>query len=128
MRKAWMSPLVVLLVLSLSACGAAKNSDSTNSPQRVPTTVEVTNHNWSDVVVYMVRNSSRVRLGLVTSMNTSSFRVPPVLLGTGASLQLEARPIGARDQFRSPSLQVLPGQKIELTVQNHMSISSVAIR
>lgn len=128
MRKAWRSPVFLLLALSLSACGAAQNQHPANGPQRPHTTVEVTNNNWSDVVVYLVRSTNRIRLGMVTSMNTLSFRVPPMWVHAGSSLRLEARPIGAQNPYVTPSLQVSPGQRIELMVQNHMNISSVAVR
>lgn len=97
------------------------------APRRVNTTVAVENNNWSAMTVYVLRGSSRVRLGMVTSMSSAVFKIPASLLNTGADVRLVADPIGSSQVFVSPNVQVREGERIELSLQNHLAVSSVSV-
>ncbi|MDB4949587.1 MAG: hypothetical protein JWM27_2236 [Gemmatimonadetes bacterium] len=123
--------LTVATGLSLAAC--AGNATPADGPRTLPandrenTFVSVENRSWSDMNVYAVEGGMRYRLGTVTSMNTTRLRLP---VRTGAfthDVQLIAVPIGAGEQFVSPSMQVSYGQRLAFTIQNHLAISSVAV-
>ena len=90
-------------------------------------TVKVTNNNWNNMDVYMVRGGSRYRLGTVTSMSTEVFRVPQTLVGNTGGVQLLADPIGSSVTYLSPTIFVNAGETIRFDVQNQLSISSVSI-
>lgn len=117
----------LLLLLGSAACGSAAGHDPADAPRRAATTVEVQNNNWLDMVVYVVRSGARVRLGMVTSMSKESFRVPDSAMAPASSLHLEAHPIGSNQSFVAPPVQARPGQRIDLTIQNHLAISSVTV-
>jgi predicted small lipoprotein YifL len=119
--------VVVALATSLTACGARGGGAPGSAPSAPPATVQVTNHNWADMVIYLVRSSTRVRLGTVTSMNTARFRIPNGMITSGSSIHLHADPIGSRDGYVTPALQVSPGRQVELRLQNHLAISSVSV-
>jgi len=91
-------------------------------------TVEVTNHNWQDVVVYAIHPSQRVRLGLVVSMATVQLRIPATALGGDGMLRLVADPIGSNRPFTTERILVDPGARIELNVANSLALSSYAVR
>jgi hypothetical protein len=91
------------------------------------TTVQVRNNNWSDMVVYAVRHSTRTRLGMVTSMGTERFTVPSGVNLTGGTLSLVASPIGSSARFSTGAIPINPGQTVELTLQNHLPISSWSV-
>src|SRR5690606_8283601 len=57
--------------------------------------VEVTNQNWSDVVVYAVRLNQPVRLGMVTSMSVERFKLPRSTASSGDHIRLMISPIGS---------------------------------
>lgn len=116
-------------VAALAALGACAPSGQ-QPGQPVPahtSTVRVTNQNWSDMTVYVVQNGSRVRLGMVTSMSTSTFRLPAAASRGVASVRIVADPIGSNRGFTSDALQVYPGQQVALMVQNSLQMSTVAV-
>jgi hypothetical protein len=86
--------------------------------------VRVTNHNWADIVVYAVRNSTRSRLGQVTSMSTVSFMLPAAFMGTGSDIRLLADPIGSSAIFLTDALLLSPGVEVDLYLENHLTASS----
>lgn len=92
-----------------------------------PTTVSVTNNNWANVNVYLLRGGTRYRLGMVTSMSTSVFRVPGTAVLSQGDVRLMVDPIGSSQGYVTPSLVVSPGDNVEFTIQNHLPVSSVSV-
>jgi hypothetical protein len=127
MRTAPAKLLGLLLALTFAGCGTGRQHPTADAPERAPTVVTVTNNNWSDMVVYLLRSTMRTRLGTVTSMNTQEFEIPASLIGPAATLRLQAAPIGSRRQHVTPPIYVGPGQQINYTIQNQLSISTVTV-
>jgi hypothetical protein len=127
MRIAPAKLLVLLLALVVTGCGIGRQQGSAEAPERPPTVVTVTNNNWADMVVYVVRSTMRTRLGTVTSMNTQDLEIPASMIGPAATLRLQALPIGSRRQHVTPPIYVGPGQQINYTIQNQLSISTVTV-
>lgn len=125
--------LAVALATALSAACAANSQKTAGTgteilrPEQEKTTVRVENRNWSDVTVYAILGGQRQRLGTVNSMGSASFRVPSHFLAAGRDLQLLVDPVGSSEEYMSPAMQVYSGQEVSLSVQNHLSVSSVAI-
>lgn len=92
------------------------------------TEVRVTNNNWSDMTIYLVRDGSQQRLGSVPSQSSHSFVVPTHLLVSAGRVQLMADPIGSSRTFLSPVLLISPGQKAEWQLENMLSLSSMWVR
>lgn len=91
------------------------------------TTVRVENNNWDNMTVYVVRGSARHRLGMVTSMNAETFRIPAAFMSGTEAVRLVADPIGSSNTYVTPSVQVKPGEQIEFDIENHLAISSVSV-
>jgi hypothetical protein len=115
----------VAALLALAACAPSAQPEGPSGRQVA--TVRVTNHNWSDMNVFVIRNGTRMRLGTVTSMNTSTFRIPGTLMRSVSSLRIVADPIGSSSAYTSPELQVAPGQQVAMTVQGVLHTSSVSV-
>lgn len=92
-----------------------------------PPTVRVTNNNWSNMTVYAVRGSTRLRLGMVTSMATQVFRLPAALANGAGGVRLLADAIGGNEQFLTPAVQVSRGEEVKLEIHNQLQISSVSV-
>lgn len=90
-------------------------------------TLSVTNNNWSNVTVFLVRGGQRVRMGMVTTMRTARFVIPKVFLRAAGDVRILVDPIGSSDSFQSSGFHVRPGQEVEFVVQNHLATSSVSI-
>ncbi len=88
------------------------------------TTISVTNRNWQDVRIYLVRSRARYRLGTVTSMNAQVFEIPQNRLPTGAVIQVLAEVIGSSEHVATEEVRVQPGLVIEWVIGNVLSHSS----
>jgi hypothetical protein len=119
---------VVAMIGFLGGCATNQGPAVLTGNGDEPPVVSVSNHNWSDVVVYAQRSTgSRVRLGTVTSMGTQTLRIPRGLLNSLSGIRLIATPIASPAQFATEPLNVWPGQTIELRIENQMSISTVQV-
>lgn len=126
--------LIAFAATAFIATGCATNSspvmtssDGVLPPIAQETTVEVRNHNWSDMVIYAVHGNSRTRLGMVTSMNRRSFDLPGYVEISSTDLHLLARPIGSQDEFMMGPIHVSKGQRVEIRLENQIGISNWAV-
>lgn len=140
MRNVRAAVAALAMAVSMGACASASGGGELaparfasaggggSAPARVQgATVRVTNNNWKDMTVYMVRGSSRYRLGMVTSMTTEVFPVPRALVGNTGGVQLLADPIGSTATYLSPSIFVNGGETVQFEVHNQIAISNVSI-
>ena len=121
---------LLTLLAVMGGCALPGSRARSGKAPRVenPPTLRVQNQNWLDMTVYVLRGGNRFRLGTVGSMNATVFRIPSSYLAAGGDLRLLADPIGSTVEYTSPSVQVQPGDRVELTLQNNLRISSIAIR
>jgi hypothetical protein len=124
--------LVIAMFLPLSAapaCGllSSRRSESDNPPARSEISVEVENHNWSDIVIHVMRGNQARRLGMVAGLSTNYFVVPFRDLATGGNVRLRAYPIGGPGPFTSENLLVQPGQSVKWTLESDLSRSFLAV-
>ena len=120
---------VLLACVLLPGCARhTMAGDDTPRPDRdTPVSVEVENHNWSDMVIYLDRGNLSQRLGSVNAQNSAVFTFPYLQLGTTGSARLRADPIGNLRSFSSETLNVQPGQTIKWTIENDIDRSFLAI-
>lgn len=91
--------------------------------------VRVTNHNWLDMHVYVIRDGGqRQSIGVVESFRTSELTLPPGALDAGARVQLVADPIGARGVYVSPEILAGPSDDVILTIQNSLPLSVMTVQ
>ena len=89
--------------------------------------LSITNHNYLDVVVYVVHDGQQTRVGTVTGSSSAVFFVPVRLVGMGHELQLYGRAIGSDAFARTHTLIVEPGQYLEWTLESDLRRSSVGV-
>lgn len=89
--------------------------------------VQVANHNWADVVVYLNHGATRTRLGSVGTARASEFRFP-ASYAHGTSVTLLVTPIGSPTRFESERFTVQPGQTVYWTIESTLVRSSLMIR
>lgn len=107
--------IVAFLVLALVATGCA-TTRNTGGVERQETSVLVENRGFSDMTIYVLRSSQRVRLGTANGNRTSRFTVPPdMVLGMGL-LTFVADPIGSTRTSTSEQVMVSPGDEVVLTI------------
>ena len=114
---------LVSLTIDAAACAGHK---SAAVPPPEPVVVIVNNSNYLDVDVFAVRGTARARIGSVTGLSTSTFRVPAEYAPDG-NLQLLVDPIGSNATYLTEKIAVSPGQHVELTVTSVLRMSSFSV-
>lgn len=107
--------LVPLLVVALfSACSLAKLGGRGSAQGTVAVIAE--NRGFHDVNVYVVRSEGTrgARLGTVNGNATVTFKVRETDLQAGGIIQLQARAIGGRSTWVSPTMFVSAGMVVKL--------------
>ena len=73
-------------------------------------TLSVTNDNWSDMRIYLVRGQGgRMRLGQITSLSSATYHIPAGLLGQQGVVYFIASPVGGPYDYYSPEASIQPG-------------------
>jgi hypothetical protein len=126
-RTAWALFPPVLVLLLLSGCASHRGgTQPTAATLNTPIDLEVESHNWSDIVIYLVRGTQRQRLGMVTALGNTVFTFPYRRLGNGGDARLSAHAIGGGG-YTSESLLVQPGQTIKWTLESDLARSSLSV-
>jgi hypothetical protein len=118
------------LVLLLAACAGRHRIDQAAdppAPPAVPVVLDVENHNWSDVVLYVVHDGRQTRLTQVVAAHDLSIEIPPELQGQMGVIRLAVRRIGGRDSYLSESISLRGGQSVRLTIESNLTRSSVGV-
>lgn len=92
-----------------------------------PVTLEVTNHNWSDVNVYVVRGTQRTRLVTVIATQEAAVTVPVHALRPNGEIRLLAHRVGDPKSFLSEVIFAKSGSTIAWTLEADLRRSSVAV-
>jgi hypothetical protein len=121
--------MVGLVALLLGCAGKSEEQEQDVEPSHsnAEVALEVENHGWSDIVIYLVRGTAVERLGMVGSLNTKTFVFPYRRLGIGNDVRLRADPIGGPRAFTSENLQVQPGQWIKWTLESDLTRSFLGV-
>jgi hypothetical protein len=123
--------LLVPLALSAPACHHARNDAAAqpvvaaDADSDVP--LEIANHNWLDVIIYVVRDGQPTRIGIANASSSARFTLPARLLGQGREVRLWGHPIGGTGGTLTESVVVQPGQWIEWTLESDLDRSVIGV-
>jgi hypothetical protein len=126
------APIVTtLFLLQALACSRA-HPDPTPTPDTQTVvvdelTLEVENHNWSDIVVFVTHDGVTSRLMQVTANTNVSCPIPKHFVSAIGVLRLSVRRIGGTDGYASEPVSVRTGTTLRLTVESTVARSSVAV-
>lgn len=118
-------PFAVLLLCLSAACASAGGEGAQTGPSLAQDVgnVEVTNDGHEDIVLYMISDGTRYRLGRVSRMETGQFRIPALAGGDQSSYQVEliAEPVGNARPFSTGRILWRPGQDLSGRVGRNVS-------
>ena len=125
-RRTFLVPCLALT--ALTAC-AARHSIKDDDAQILlaPITLEVENHNWSDVTVFIIHDGVQTRIGQVTAAQNVAIEIPPELQGQMHQVQLAARRIGGTDSFVSQQISLRGNSAIRFTIESDLRRSTVGV-
>ena len=103
-----------------------KSGQQAAAPPEGKIALSVTNHNYLDVVIYVLHDGQQTRVGTVTGSSSQQFYLRP-LLGMDREIRLLGHPIGGQTTARTETLVVQPGQHIEWTLETDLRRSGVGV-
>ena len=90
--------------------------------------LDVSNHNWLDVVIYVVHSGQRTRVATVVATGSASVVVPNhALRNSGGQIRLLAHAIGNPNTFMSETIVARPGMTIDWTLESDLKRSSLSV-
>jgi len=115
--------------LATTGCARHKTDAAAAAPApRLPVALRVTNSNWSDVRIYVVRGTLSLRLGTVTTNSTVDFLIPADFLSGASTVTLVADPVAGRGHWTTPLPAISAGDEFELVVENFLQYSHLVVR
>ena len=142
-RGAWdlVACAAILAVASGCAHGTrrASLSEGLTFCAKTSATLYVQNDNWLDMVLYVVKGGSRIRIGQVSAVNNAKFELPMAALGNGVGgIYILADPIGVTEarrdvygrgnMFATDDIGLSPGHTIiDLRLDNVIDHSSYSV-
>jgi hypothetical protein len=125
-NRGWLSLAAAALLASGCAHGNPASGEGELGERQ--SVLQVSNNNWSDMTVYLVRGTMRQRLGTVGSLTTSRFKLPEHIFTSPDPVRLVADPIGGARTYTSPPVLIGPGQTVEWRLENNVALSSYFVR
>ena len=117
------------LFSTIAACSRHHALDEAPAPAVVSETVvlEVENHNWSDVILYIVHDGVQTRFTQVAAAHDLSLEIPARLQGQMGVIRLAVRRIGGTDSFVSQALSIRGSSAVRFTIESSLAHSSVGV-
>jgi len=113
----------------LSGCARGHATTQQLAPVALADTVvlEVENHNWADVVLYVVHDGVQTRFAQVAAAQNVSMKIPPQLHGQMGVIRIAARRIGGTDSYVSQAISLRGNSAVRFTIESKLGKSSVGV-
>lgn len=90
--------------------------------------LEVDNHNWSDVLIWIQHDGQRSRFITVNAARSATEPIPRYMVSSDGTLSLIAHRIGGgNDYYYSPKISVRTGYTVRFTLEDNLQRSSVGV-
>lgn len=90
-------------------------------------TLEVENHNWADVNLFIIHDGIETRFAQVSAAHDVSIEIPEKLRGQMGVIRLAARRIGGTDSFLSQAISLRGNTEVRFTIESSLAHSSVGV-
>jgi hypothetical protein len=111
---------VSLFVLSAVLACAGQNDPEEPAPERersTGATLQVVNRSSSDMDIFVVSSSSRIRIGFAPGNQTTRFALNPTQFAGAGTVRFQAAPIRPPGQgVTSEPVSIRPGEEISLDI------------
>ena len=120
------SAAITLCLMVSSACAGHHGSQAVE-PAQQDVVLEVDNHNWADILLYVVHDGTTSRFLQITGAKSASVTIPSRLVGSNGIVSFVAHRIGGLDDYYSPAVSIRTGQTIALTLEGQLKMSSIGV-
>ena len=122
--------LASCLLATVLACAHKQAITEEPAPATSPAdavVLEVENHNWADIVLYVVHDGVHTRFAQVAATQNVSMKIPPQLHGQMGVIRIAARRIGGLDSFVSQAISLRGNASVRFTIESNLARSSVGV-
>lgn len=123
--------MCVAILTSVPACSHSVPVKGLENPevlvQAVPVRLEVENHNWADVILYVVHDGVQTRFTQVAAAHNISVEIPESLQGQMGVIQIAARRLGGTDSYISQAISLRGNTAVRFTIESTLNHSSVGV-
>lgn len=123
--------LAVLFTASVSGCSRSIHVKDYDEPAPAlvagPVTLEIENHNWADVVLYVLHDGVQTRFTQVAAAHNLSIEIPERLQGQMGVIRIAARRIGGTDSYVSQAISLRGNSAVRFTIESNLNRSSVGV-
>ena len=92
-----------------------------------PVVLEVENHNWADIILYILHDGVRTRFAQVAAAHKVSVEIPAELQGQMGIIRVSARRIGGTDSYVSEAISLRGNSAVRLTIESSLGRSSIGV-
>lgn len=117
----------LLASVLLAGCATLSNPFARHASADRPSVVEVRNDRWDDLTVYLEREGSEFRLGVVPGKGRTTLTVPDDYLRMNGWVRLVARTTGRSSRAISEVFAMGPGSRVSWAVPLTSGESPVAV-
>lgn len=104
--------LLLALSLGCRSGGASPKAEDANAT----TTIDIENHDFNDMTVYVLVNGARTRLGIAPGLKTTVLTIPRYLINGTTYLRFFADPIGGTRTPVSEEIDVSTGDALVMVI------------
>lgn len=104
--------LMFAMALGCRSGGASPNTDDVVKA----TTIDIENHDFNDMTVYVLVNGARTRLGIAAGHQTTVLTIPRYLVNGTTYLRFVADPIGGTRTPVSEEIDVSTGDALVMVI------------
>ena len=123
--------ICVAFLTSLAACSHPKPVTEVPMPDivvpQLPVVLEVENHNWADVILYVVHDGVQTRFAQVAAAHTLSVEIPEHLQGQMGVIRIAARRLGGTDSYLSQAISLRGNSSVRFTIESNINRSTVGV-
>jgi hypothetical protein len=118
---------IACTTLVVAAACAGHHADPNVPPSDDDLVLQVDNHNWSDVLIYILHDGRQTRFIQVTGAKSVAEPIPFELISANGTIRLLVHRIGGSDDYLSPPVSVRNGRTIALTLEGQLHMSTVGV-
>ncbi len=119
--------LMLMLVVTAASCSRGRKTE-TSALTTGPVSLRVENHNWVNVIVYVLHDGQRTRLGQATGSKTTDMTIPYWIVRQVSTIQLLGDPVGSNESVTTDAVTVRPWMRLAWTLETDLSRSALAIQ
>jgi hypothetical protein len=124
-RRSRLSLLAITVWLGVACARHQVEANADALPADV--LLNVVNHHWNDVRIYLIHDGVEERIGMVTAVTNASFVLPWRYFASRGTVRLRARAVGDPDYVTTEALLVRSGQAIEWILETSLARSAVSV-